>query len=85
LIPTATWHFGPEFGLEHHLHLAVCGSNLAEESDEVLGIVTPIHVEGKHTAVLAADVTSEALQLSPVTVPGLAVTFYEGQDVGHKL
>ena len=44
---TVTWHVGPEFGLEHPLHLTVCGSNLAEESDELLGRLALIHVEGE--------------------------------------
>jgi len=47
LTPTATWHFGPEFGLEDPLHLTFCGSNLAEESNKLLGRVDPIHVEGE--------------------------------------
>ena len=84
MTPTAKWHFGPEFGLEHPLHLDVCGFNLAEESDELQGSVTPIHVEGKQTAVLAADVTNQALQLSLVIVPGRSVTFHEDQNVGHE-
>ena len=45
---------------------------------------TPIHVEGEQTAVLASDITSEALQLSLVKIPGRTVTFYEGRDVGHE-
>jgi len=77
------WNFGPELSREHPLHLGVSGSNLAEES-ELLVSVAPIHAEGKQTAVLAADVTSQALQLSPVTTPGRAVTFYEGHDVRHE-
>ena len=80
----ATRHFGPEFGREYTLHLPVCGITCAEERYEFLWSVAPIHVEGKQTAVLAADVTSLALQLSLVMVPGRAVTFYEGQDVGHE-
>ena len=47
-----------------------------------MGSVAPIHVQGEQAAVLAADVTSKALQLSPVTVPGRAVMFHEGQEVG---
>jgi len=44
-----------------------------EERDEFLRGVTPVHVEGEKTAVLAADVTGQALQLSLVIVPGAAV------------
>jgi len=83
LTPAATWHFGPEFGREHLLHLPVCDVTCAEERYKFLWSVAPIHVEGKHIAVFAADVTSQALQLS-VTVPGRGVTFYEGQDIGHE-
>ena len=50
----------------------------------MLGSVAPIHVEGEQTALLATDVTSQALQGSLVMVPGRAVTCYEGQDVGHE-
>jgi hypothetical protein len=36
-------------------------------------VVTPVHEEGEKTAVLAADVTGQALQLSLVIFPGGAV------------
>jgi len=45
----------------------------------MFGSVAPIHVEGEKTAVLAADITSQALQLSPVMILGRAVTSYEFQ------
>ena len=82
MTPAATWHFGPEFGREHLLNLPVCC--IAEERHKLLGSVAPIHVEGEQTAVLATDLTSQALQGLLVTVPGRAVTCYEGQDVGHE-
>ena len=82
MTPAATWHFGPEFGREHLLHLPVCC--ISEELHKLLGSVAPIHVEGEQTAVLATDVTSQALQGSLVVVPDRAVTCYEGQDVGHE-
>ena len=82
---SATWHFGPEFGREHPLRLSVCGITRAEERYKLLGSVALIHVEGEQTAVHAEDVTSQALQLSFLIVPCRAVTFYEGQDIGHEL
>ena len=45
---------------------------------------SPIHVEFEQTAVLAADVTSQVLQLSLVAVPSRPSMFNEGQDVGHE-
>jgi len=50
----------------------------------MLWIVAPIHVQGEQTAVLATDVTSQAMQLSPVTVPGRAFPLYKVHDVGHE-
>ena len=84
MTPSATRHFGPEFGCKHPLHLSVFGVTRAEESYKLLGSVAPIHVEGKQTGVLAADIAIQALQLSFVILPGRAVTFYEGQDVGDE-
>jgi len=84
LTPAATWHFGPKFGREHPLLLPVCGITSAEERYELLWSIAPIHVEGEQTAVLAADVTSQALQLALFMVPGRVVTYYEGQGVGHE-
>ena len=84
MTPAATWHFVPEFGREHLLHLPVCGVSCAEERYKFLWSVAPTHVEGKQTAVLAADVTSQALQLSSVMIPGRVDSFYEGQDIGHE-
>jgi len=43
-----------------------------------------IHVEGEQTGVLALNVTSQTLQLSPVTIPCLAVSLYKDHDVGHE-
>jgi len=82
LTPTTTVHFSPEFSREHILHLTVC--LCVEKRYKLLGILASIHVEGEQTAVLASDVTTQTLQLSLVTVPGNAVTFYEKQDVGHE-
>ena len=81
MTPSATWHFGPEFGREH-LYLPICC--IAEERHKLLGSVAPILVEGEQTAVLATDVISQALQGFLVTVSGRAITCYEGQDVGHE-
>jgi hypothetical protein len=46
--------------------------------------VTPVIVEGEKTAVLATDVTGQALQLSLGIVPGGAVVMYESLDRVHK-
>jgi len=46
-----------------------------EEGDELLWGVTPVHVEGEKTAVLAVEVVGQALQLSLVIFPGGAVAF----------
>ena len=59
------------------LHLSVCIANTGEERGELLGGVTPIHVEGENTAVLAPDFTDKTPQLSLVIVPGRAVATYE--------
>jgi len=80
LTPASTWHFGPEFGREHLQMPVYC---IAEERHKLQGSVAPIHVESEQTAVLAANVTSQALHGSLVTVSGRAVTCYEGQDVGR--
>jgi len=50
----------------------------------MLGSVALFHVKGEQTAVLATDVTSQALEGSLVMVPGRTVTCYEEQDVGHE-
>jgi len=52
LTPAATRQAGNEFGRDHPLHLSVCFDPTIEEREELLGSVTPIHVEGKYTAVL---------------------------------
>jgi len=65
----------PKFGHEHLRHLSVCISPTGEERDELLRGVTPVHVEGGKSAVLAADVAGQALQLSLVIFPGGAVAF----------
>ena len=70
--PTAPRNFGPEFGCKHPLHLPVCIARV-EERQEWRGSVASIPVEGEQTAVFAADVASQALQLSPVVVPCRAV------------
>ena len=58
----------PKFGCEHLLHLPVCIAPTFEKRDELLRCVTPVHLEGENTAVLDADVTGQALQLSVVIV-----------------
>jgi len=78
----ATRHLSLEFGCEHLVHLPFC--RFVEGRHKLLESVALIHVEGEQTAVLGPDVTSQVLQLSPVTVPGSAVTFYESQYVGHE-
>ena len=75
-------HFGPEFFREYLLHLPGCCN--AERRHKLLGSLAPIRVEGEQKAVLATDVTSQALQGSLSMVPGLAITCYEDQDVGHE-
>ena len=50
----------------------------------MLGSVALFHVKGEQTAVLATDITSQALHSSFVRVPGRAVSFYEGQNFGHE-
>jgi len=47
LTPAATRQFGPEFGNEHPLDLSVLVAPNIEERNELLGYVTPIHVEGE--------------------------------------
>jgi len=84
LTPAATRHCGPEFGCVHPLHLPICGFSRVEGRYEWLEIVAPIAVEGEHTAVLAADVASQALQVSFLMLPGRVVKFYECHDVGQK-
>ena len=70
----ATRHFGHEFGRERHLHLSVRVEGVEEHYD-LFGSEAPFHVQGEETAVLAADVARQALQLSPVMVPCRAVAF----------
>jgi len=68
MTPAATRYFGPEFGRQHLLHLPVCAVTRDEERYKMLGRVAPIHVESKRTAVRAADVATQALQLSFILV-----------------
>ena len=65
------------------LHLSVCIAHTGEERGELLGGVTPVHVEGENTEVLATDFTDKTLQLSLVVVPGHAVATYERLDRWH--
>ena len=65
------------------IHLPVSVTRV-EERYEMLGSLAPIHVEGEQTAVIAADVATEDLQLSFILVPGRAVTTYECLDVGQE-
>jgi hypothetical protein len=75
LTAATTRQGGPKFRRKHLRHLSVCIAPTGEESDELLWGVTPAHVESEKTAVLAAEVTGQALQLSLVIVPGGAVAF----------
>jgi len=76
LTQAATRQGGTKFGRQHLLHLSVCFAPTGEERDELLGDVTPVHVAGEKTAVLATVVTDQTLQLSLVIVPGRAVATY---------
>jgi len=49
-----------------------------------VGSVAPVHVQGEQTAVLAADVNCQALQLSFVTIPGRSVPLDKVHDIGHE-
>jgi len=71
LTTATTRQGGPKFGRGHLRQLSVCIAG--EEHDELLWVVTPVHEEGEKTAVLAADVTGQALQLSLAIFPGVAV------------
>jgi hypothetical protein len=81
--PAATRQDGTKFGREH-LHTSVCIAPTGEESDVFLRGVTPVHVEGEKTAVLAADVTGQALQLSLVIVPSGAIVMEERLNTGYE-
>ena len=69
-----------EFGSEQPLHLPIVIVASFEERDELLGYLSPIHVEGEYTEVLAAYVSRLALQLSRVIVPIHAVALNEWLD-----
>ena len=84
LTPATTRQGGPKFGREHLLHLSICNAPTGEECDELLRGVNPVRVEGEKTAVLATDVTGQALLLSFVIDPGRAVVTYERLDRGHE-
>jgi len=84
LTPTATRHFGLEFGHELPLQLPGCCVAHVKNRHELLGHVAPIRVEGEQTAVLAAAFAIQALQLFPVIVPVRAVASYKCQEVGHE-
>ena len=56
----------------------------SEERHKLLGIVAPVHVQGEQTAVLAADLTCQALQLSFVKISGRAVPPENVHDFGHE-
>jgi hypothetical protein len=47
-------------------HLSDCITTAGEERDELLRGVTTVHEEGEKPAVLATDVTGQALQLSHI-------------------
>jgi len=49
----------------------------------LLRSVTPVHVEGEKTALLAANVTGQALQLSLFIVPGGAFVMEESLYTGY--
>ena len=82
MTPAAPRHIGPEFGCEIALHLPVRIARV-EERHELLGSGASVQVEGEQTAVLAVDVASQTLQLSPVMVPYRAVASQESLDVRH--
>jgi len=73
----------PKFRREHLLQLSVCFVPTGEERDELLRGVTPDHVEGEKTALLAADFTGQVLQFSFAIVPGGAVVKEERLDTGY--
>ena len=75
LTQAATRQGGPKFRRKHLLHLSVCITSTGEERDELLCGVTTVHVDGEKTAVLAAEFTGQALQLSLVISPDGVVTF----------
>jgi hypothetical protein len=75
MTPAATRQGGPKFGREHLRHLSVCIATAGEKRDELLRGVTSVHEEGEKLAVLATDVTGQALQLSLVIFPGGTVAF----------
>jgi len=75
LTPAAKRQVGPKFGREYLRHLSVCIAPTGEERDELLWGVNPVHIEDEKTAVLAAEVTCQALQLSLVILPDGEVAF----------
>jgi len=62
-------------GREHLRHLSLYIAPTGEERDELLWGAKPVHVEGENTAVLAAEVTGQTLQLSLDIFPSVAVVF----------
>ena len=75
LTPATTRQGGIKFGRELLPHLLVCIAPTGEERDELLWLLAPVHIEGEKTALVAAEVTRQALQLSLVIFPGGAVAF----------
>jgi len=75
LTAAATRQGSPKFRRKHLLHLSVCIAPTGEERDELLWGVTPVHIEGGKPAVLAAEVTGQALQFSLVIFQSGAVAF----------
>ena len=55
-----------------------------QEFDNLARAIPLASIEGEQAAVLATDVASEALQLSPIVVPDGAIATYEGVDGGNK-
>jgi hypothetical protein len=77
MTPVAKRQGGHKFGREQLLHLSVCIVPTGEERDELPRGVSAVHVPREKTAVLDADVTAQALQLSLVIRTGVAIVSFE--------
>ena len=78
--PAATKHLGLEFDSEESLHSLICIVAGIEERNELFRFVAPIHVEGEYAMTHSADVSHQALQLSPFIILVRAVAFNECLD-----
>jgi hypothetical protein len=72
-----------KFPLEHGGYLLV-GSCRIDESDELFGCVTFVHVEGEQAAIFAADGTGRFLQLCPFVTPDKTIAQDEGIYRGYR-